>query len=204
MSCQVVHVIKCAGPPTRAPARAGQHWIDTTAKIHWLSVGTDTVADWIRIGNNVDVQKDDVDIVLDAAKINFKGEQITVIDEGSGKATIQINDRLIKIMDCTMGEAVDDLVYQSPTTDNLAVKAVDNTALSPVIGQIIRKPSITTCVVQVKGFIDKNITRGHLFLSTGGVYTNTPPTTGYLQSLGWSCGSGQVEINPSLQRIKRS
>ncbi len=202
MACEVVHVIRCDGPPTVAPARAGQHWIDTIGKDHWISVGTDTVNDWIKVGSGVDVQQDDIDIVLGTAKLNFEGEQITVIDEGAGKATVQINDRVIKLMDCTAGESIDDLVYQSLATDNLAVKATNNTALSPVIGQIIRKPTTTTCVVQVKGFIAATVSRGKIFLSTGGIYTSAAPTTGYLQILGWSCGSGQVEINPSLMRVK--
>lgn len=204
MSCQVVHVINCDGPPTTAPGRVGQHWIDNVAKKHWLSVGTDTVADWIPVDGGIDVQQDDIDVVLNTLKLNFEGEQITVVNEGSGKATVQIADRVVKLMTCTATENVGDLVYQSPATDNLAVKAVDNTTLSPVVGQVIRKPSTTTCVVQVKGFVDKTVARGRVYLSTSGAYTNSPPTTGYLQTLGWSCGSGQVEINPSLQRVKRS
>lgn len=165
MSGLEVHVICCDGPPTIIPLACGQHWIDTLNRVHYTSVGTASIADWICEDQSV-----------------------------------------IKLMDCDASVAVDDLVYQDPSTNNLAVKATNNTALQPVIGHVIHKPSSTTCVVQLKGVLPFTIGRGRVWLSQTGTYTNTPPTNsgGYVQSLGWSCGDGRVEINPLLQRVKRS
>ncbi len=108
-----------------------------------------------------------------------------------------------KLMNCDSGVAVDDLVYQSDTTNNLAVKAINNTNVNPVVGHVVSKPTSTTCLVQLKGVVSFVIGRGKVFLSATGTHTNTAPATGYIQILGWSCGDGRFEINPNSLRIKR-
>jgi hypothetical protein len=42
------HVFVCPGPPLDAPLYEGDHWVDSISKCHYISVGTDTVADWVR------------------------------------------------------------------------------------------------------------------------------------------------------------
>lgn len=112
------------------------------------------------------------------------------------------DQKVIKIMDCAASVAVDDLVYQSGATDNLAVTAVDNTTLQPIVGIVIAKPTTTTCVVQVKGIVAFTISRGRVFLSATGTPTITAPVAGYIQDIGWACGAGRMEINPVQRRIK--
>jgi len=113
------------------------------------------------------------------------------------------NNALTKLMNCASSVTIDDLVFQSTITDNLAITATDNLDLSPVIGHVISKPTTTTCFVQLKGIVPFTIGRGKVYLSATGTYANSPPATGFLQVLGWSCGDGRVEINPALLRIKR-
>jgi len=111
---------------------------------------------------------------------------------------------ITKPMNCAASVVVDDLVFQSTTINNLAVTATDNLNISPIIGHVIAKPTSTTCVVQLKGVLLFTIGRGKVYLSSSGTHTNTAPAAGFLQILGWSCGDGRLEINPSLMRIKRN
>ena len=117
---------------------------------------------------------------------------------------LPLEQGIIKSMDCTAIEAVGDLVYQSLSTNGLAVKAIDNTNLSPIVGQIIFKPTTLTCRVQLKGIVPVAIARGRVWLGATGTYTTSAPISGYVQNLGWSCGDGRVEINPEMRRTKRS
>lgn len=159
-----VHIFNYAGPPQFAPTELGQHWVDTTNRQTYISVGTATIADWI-------------------------------LESGAA---------LTKLMDCAVSVAVDDLVYLSPSTNNLAITSINNTTLQSVIGHVIGKPTTTTCLVQLKGLRNASFGRGRLYLSTSGGYTITAPTTGYLHVLGWSDGQGEIEINPALMRVKLS
>lgn len=132
--------------------------------------------------------------------------RVTYISVGTASVEDWICEdaRTVKLMGCDAGVAVDDLVYQSTTANNTAVTATDNTNISPVIGQVISKPSATTCLVQLKGIVEVTVGRGRVFLSNTGTYTNTAPTSDYVQVLGWSCGDGRVELNPELRRVKRN
>lgn len=109
---------------------------------------------------------------------------------------------ITKLMDCASSVIVGDLVYQSATVNNFAIKAVDNTTLQPVIGEVVGKPTTTTCLVKLKGLLSVSVGRGKIYLSASGTYTTTAPTSGYLQVLGWSDGQGEIEINPALMRVK--
>jgi len=53
-----VHVIECNVDPSTAPDMVGQHWINTSNGCHFLSNGTATVANWIKI--NVDAMVETV------------------------------------------------------------------------------------------------------------------------------------------------
>ena len=41
------HINFGPGPPTTTPSEVGHHYIDTLAKQEYVSVGTDSSADWI-------------------------------------------------------------------------------------------------------------------------------------------------------------
>jgi hypothetical protein len=47
----VQHIYKGSGAPGFAPAEEGHHYVDITNKIHYVSVGTATDADWIQVGS---------------------------------------------------------------------------------------------------------------------------------------------------------
>ena len=40
------HISSGSGAPTRTPTEVGHHYIDLSAKAHYVSVGTDSSADW--------------------------------------------------------------------------------------------------------------------------------------------------------------
>jgi len=48
----MVHVKYATAPPTTAPLRAGQHYIDTVNKVNYLSIGTSSVDDWVEVGSS--------------------------------------------------------------------------------------------------------------------------------------------------------
>ena len=43
----MIHVIERTSDPVSAPTKLGQHYLNTTTKQWWTSVGTSTVADWV-------------------------------------------------------------------------------------------------------------------------------------------------------------
>lgn len=111
---------------------------------------------------------------------------------------------VVKLMDCDASLALDDWVYQSPSTNNLAVKETGNTNTEPVIGIVKSKPTAVTCNVLLVG-IHSLITggRGVLRLSTSGVATFAVESTGYIQKLGMSFGDGTIFVKPEYMRLKR-
>jgi hypothetical protein len=112
---------------------------------------------------------------------------------------------VVKTMDCDASVSVNDWVYVSPSTNNLAIRAADNTANSPVIGVVKAKPTSVTCTVLLVGIYSAlTITgRGVLRLDTDGSETFSIPSTGHLQTLGIAFGDGNFFINPEHTRIKR-
>jgi hypothetical protein len=43
----MIHLIRGAGVPSTIPDFIGQHYIDTVGKVQYLSVGTDSIGDWL-------------------------------------------------------------------------------------------------------------------------------------------------------------
>lgn len=43
------HVFKSTSNPASAPTALGQHFVNTSTKATWISVGTSTVADWLSV-----------------------------------------------------------------------------------------------------------------------------------------------------------
>lgn len=44
----IMHVIEADGAPNITPQFVGQHWVDTVAKLNYISVGTSSVTDWVQ------------------------------------------------------------------------------------------------------------------------------------------------------------
>lgn len=107
---------------------------------------------------------------------------------------------------CLVSATIGDLVMESSTTINTVDVVTDNTDIRPVFGIIISKPTTTTCVILLLGVIAGfgGLTKGRkIYLSTSGSLTSTPPTTGYLQSLGVAKESDEIDFYPNMQRVKR-
>jgi len=100
-------------------------------------------------------------------------------------------------MNCDSGAQVGDLARLSYTVDNFVDVAVDNSIKRPIIGVITEKLTSTTCRVTLSGVIDKILDRGRVYLSSAGQFTITPPTGGYLQTLGFCFGNGKLRLDPN-------
>ena len=46
-----LHITRGSGAPVAAPTQIGEHYVDTTNKIHYLSVGLSTPSDWVQVGS---------------------------------------------------------------------------------------------------------------------------------------------------------
>jgi hypothetical protein len=105
-------------------------------------------------------------------------------------------------MDCDAGAVVGDLVRLHATLTNTVEVATNNLIARPVIGVIKSKISSTYCVVYLSGVIDRTVAIGKLYLSPAGDFTATPPTSDYLQILGYSYGNGKIHLEPNLSVVK--
>lgn len=126
---------------------------------------------------------------------------ITKPDSGDDRASFVVETRF-----CLASAAVGDLVVESETIVNRVDVVTDNTDVRPVFAVIIEKLSDTECVIlllgQIGGF--SGLTKGRkVFLSTTGTFTSTPPTTGYMQSLGVAKEDSIVDFRPNMQRVLR-
>lgn len=112
--------------------------------------------------------------------------------------------RQIVELDCDASAAVNDFVRIDITTPGKVVVATDNVIGRPVIGMLLEKLSATRCNVAVSGvFTDTDgTTQGNVYLSATGRATSTPPTTDYLQKLGYSFGNGEFDLKPEKNMVK--
>lgn len=112
---------------------------------------------------------------------------------------------VVKVMDCDISVAVDDWVFQSAGTNNLAVEATDNSGAEPIVGIVKSKPTGITCEVLMVG-LHSLVTggRGVLRLSSTGTAGFTVESTGFLQVLGVSFGDGIILVKPESQRLQRA
>lgn len=116
------------------------------------------------------------------------------IDAQLARATVAL---ILEGMDCEPTAAPGDRVRIDTTTPNKVIVAINNLVKEPVIGVIKNKTSTTTCNVYLRGIISRVMPQGRLYLSTAGDFTNTPPTTDYLQTLGYSFGNGKINLDPN-------
>jgi len=120
--------------------------------------------------------------------------------------SIERANYVVETRTCLASASVGELVVESEVFVNRVDTVTDNNDLRPVFAVIIEKTSATDCVIlllgQIAGF--SGLTKGHkVFLSETGSFTSTPPTTGYLQSLGVAKEDSIVDFRPNLQRVKR-
>lgn len=107
-------------------------------------------------------------------------------------------------IDVDSGAAVNDLVRINEGTPDLADVATNNLDNRVVIGIIIEKLTTTRARVALTGVIDDPdaTTQGIIYLSATGRFTSTPPTTNYVQKLGFSFGNGKVDLKPDKTHVK--
>jgi hypothetical protein len=82
---------------------------------------------------------------------------------------------------CTAGESVLDVVYQSASSTVRQANAT-STLTMPAVGIIIAKPTATTCIIarsgEVPGFGSLTADRAYYVDTTNGAITSTPPNAG--------------------------
>lgn len=110
-----------------------------------------------------------------------------------------------KVFDCDSILVVGDNVYIDSTTDNKVLKASNNNPPYPVIGRIIKKPTLVTAEVLFFGIISSGVSwRGPVYLSASGGISSIKLSSGYVQLLGFGWGTGDWFFRPSFNRIKRA
>jgi hypothetical protein len=131
-----------------------------------------------------------------------------ILKKAGGATATGTSITVVEIFDCALTVSVGDVVYPSISVDNFVISNTDNTVIIPSIGIVVSKPTSTTCGVQLYGpcsLIISGIDRAKkVFLATDGTLTTTPPTTGYLQKIGFSYEQNRVFIDPYEVRVKRS
>lgn len=122
------------------------------------------------------------------------------------KDTVTSSRLLLEERDCLAGAQVGDLVVESEVFVDRVDVVTDNTDVRPVFAVIINKLTSTRCEILLLGQISgyTGLTKGRkVFLSETGRITSTPPTTGYVQSLGVAKEDSIVDFRPNMQRVKR-
>lgn len=108
---------------------------------------------------------------------------------------------------CDAGVMVGDFVYVDPINFNGVIKNIDNTPDYPTIGIVIAKPTTTTARVALYGeivaFTGLN-QADYVFLDIDGTATSVPPTTDYVQILGYATGTDRMILNPQITRTRRA
>lgn len=111
------------------------------------------------------------------------------------------------LRDCDAAVAIGDFVYVDPVVVNKVVKNTDNAPDYPTIGAVTLKPTATTCRVRLYGEVTgmSGLTQAdYVFLSITGTATSVPPTTDYVQILGYALSSTTMIVNPQILRTRRA
>lgn len=119
----------------------------------------------------------------------------------------EVNNILTDERICLSSAQVGDLVMESSTIVNRVDVVTNNLDVRPVFGIIIQKTSSTECIVLLFGVVGgfSGLVKGNkIFLSNSGGLTSTPPTTGYLQSLGVAKEESVIDFIPNMQRVRRT
>lgn len=160
-----VHIYKKTTDPSSAPLEVGQHWINTTNGNHYLSKGTSSSADWILVG---------VGSATDAPSV------INQYTSTSGTSALDL------VVLNSSGEAVK--ITTNSTTD----------IPTGILGICTSKPSSTTANVLTMGIVSgySSLTVGApVFVSTAGVLTQTVPSTGVVQQIGFAKSATSIFVN---------
>lgn len=141
------HVIECDTDPTEAPDDVAQHWVNYITKCMWLSVGTDTVNDWMKIDFVADFTVE----VPDATPVNLHllpisgfcslDYQICIFNDSEDKyrqILFHAGKKSSTVIDpgsaySILGESLDvDLNFKKVATDGV-LEAINNEAFAVTI-----------------------------------------------------------------------
>lgn len=81
---EAIHSIKATVDPSAAPQRVNQHWCNTVTGKGWMSVGVDSVQDWIPLVKKLRVTTD--------ADLTLQDDQYFVLVTGADPVTITVPD----------------------------------------------------------------------------------------------------------------
>lgn len=116
-------------------------------------------------------------------------------------------DQVVAQFACDASLAVNDWVYQDPTTDQKVLKTTSNSLVEPTIGIVKAKNSDTICEVVLYG-IHTGLTlaqRGKFWLSDTGGETFSFPASGtgkFVRMLGVYLGNNTVLVSPDLNGLE--
>lgn len=138
-----------------------------------------------------------------------EAEQLT---DGSNADSLHTHNilntsEITKVMDCAVSVAVNDWVYQSSSTNNLAITSTNNTEVEPVIGIVKDKPTTTTCTVLLIGVYSGlgGVGRGIIWLGDSGNASTSFPASGtgkVIRQLGFSFGDGNILVDPGRDGVE--
>jgi hypothetical protein len=108
----IVHVIRTTTDPVGAPTREGAHWVNTTSKRMWFSVGIASVADWVSFQDS-----DKVKVSGSDTTTNYLGSKLSA---GTGIALTTVNPGANEVIQIS--------APGSTTDEKVKVSSADTTA----------------------------------------------------------------------------
>lgn len=149
------HIFSGSGAPTSAPSGVGHHYIDTTADLSYISVGTTSSADWIQTGGQTDAITLLVEVYNQTGSTLLAGE-VVYINGSQGNLP-------------TVAKAQADTDLTSARTLGLIRNDISNNGTGFVVASGLITNLDTSAIVAGTAI--------YLSATTAGAYTTTPPTS---------------------------
>lgn len=99
---------------------------------------------------------------------------------------------------CDNAVQIGSMVYLAG--DNYVAQASTNNTPSPSIGIVKSRPTTSSALVFTLGFYPIALPRGNIWIGANGSLSDVPPTSGYIQRMGYSVGDGTCFIQPVFDR----
>jgi hypothetical protein len=99
---------------------------------------------------------------------------------------------------CDNAVQIGSMVYLAG--DNYVAQATTNNTASPSIGIVKSRPTTASALVFTLGFYPIALPRGNIWIGANGSLSDVPPTSGYIQRMGYSVGDGTCFIQPVFDR----
>jgi len=99
---------------------------------------------------------------------------------------------------CDNAVQVGSMVYLAG--NNYVAQATTNNTASPAIGIVKSRPSTSSALVFTLGFYPIALPLGNIWIGANGSLSDIPPTSGFVQRMGYSVGDGTCFIQPVFDR----